>query len=83
METLSVADATRRLYQSTVAIFTLKTLHDILPLDSLDTFYLYLRKLVRLGVLEKLERGLYVLRDRSPDTFLCKRTDGLPHDARS
>lgn len=69
METLNVADATKRLFQSDLSLFTLKTLRDILSLRSQDTLYLYIRKLIRLNVLIKLERGVYALENRPPDTF--------------
>lgn len=69
METLNVADATKRLFQSDIFLFTLKTLRDILLLRSQDTLYLYIRKLIRLGVLTKLERGVYTLCARPPQTF--------------
>lgn len=69
METLNVADATRLLFQSDLSLFTLKTLRDILSLRSQDTLYLYIRKLIRLGVLIKLERGVYALEDRAPSDF--------------
>ena len=34
-----------------------------------DTFYLYIRKLIRLHILEKLERGIYIIKDRPPHEY--------------
>lgn len=78
METLNVADATKRLFQSDMSLFTLKTLRDILLLRSQDTLYLYIRKLIRLGVLTKLERGVYTLSARQPQTFCVANTIHRP-----
>lgn len=78
METLNVADATRLLFQSDLSLFTLKTLRDILSLRSQDTLYLYIRKLISLGVLTKLERGVYALGSRMPDDFCIANTIHRP-----
>lgn len=78
METLNVADATKRLFQSDLSLFTLKTLRDVLSLRSQDTLYLYIRKLIRLDVLTKLERGVYALGGRMPDDFCIANTIHRP-----
>lgn len=78
METSNVADATKRLFQSDLSFFTLKTLRDILSLRSQDTLYLYIRKLVRLNVLTKLERGVYALGSRMPNDFCIANTIHRP-----
>ena len=69
METLNTALATKLLYQSSLPLFTLKALRDILALQSDDTFYLYIRTLVRHKILDKIERGIYALTDRPPHTY--------------
>lgn len=78
METLNMADATNRLFQSNLSLFTLKTLRDILLLRSQDTLYLYIRKLIGLGVLTKLERGVYALSARPPNDFCIANTIHRP-----
>lgn len=78
METLNVADATKRLFQSETSLFTLKTLRDILSLRSQDTLYLYIRKLIRLNVLIKLERGVYALEGHMPNDFCIANTIHRP-----
>lgn len=69
METFNIATATKRLYESGLSLFTVKTLRDMFHMPSDDTFYLYIRKLVRLHILEKLERGIYVIKDRQPHEY--------------
>ncbi|MEK9143330.1 MAG: hypothetical protein AAB481_01740 [Patescibacteria group bacterium] len=78
METLNVADATKRLFQSEISLFTLKTLRDILSLRSQDTLYLYIRKLIHLDVLTKLERGVYALSGHPPNEFCIANTIHRP-----
>ncbi|OGG30558.1 hypothetical protein A2973_05775 [Candidatus Gottesmanbacteria bacterium RIFCSPLOWO2_01_FULL_49_10] len=70
METLNTTSAAKLLYESDLVVFTIKTLRDIFEINSPDTFYLYLRKLTRMRILVKLERGIYVLAHRIPDAFL-------------
>src|SRR3989344_4917296 len=70
MGTLNTTIAAKLLYESSLSIFPIKALRDILEISSSDTFYLYLRKLTQLGILTKLERGTYILAHRPPDVFL-------------
>ncbi|MDP1722176.1 MAG: hypothetical protein Q8L37_03125 [Candidatus Gottesmanbacteria bacterium] len=70
METLNITSATKLLYESNLPVFTIKTLRDMFVTRLPDTLYVYLRKLIRMGILVKLERGIYVLVHRTPDAFL-------------
>lgn len=69
METFNITTATKRLYESDLSLFTIKTLRDMFHMSSDDTFYLYIRKLVRLHILEKLERGIYIIKDHPPHEY--------------
>ncbi|MBI5620535.1 hypothetical protein HY949_02035 [Candidatus Gottesmanbacteria bacterium] len=70
METLNITSAAKLLYESEFPVFTIKTLRDMFATRLPDTFYVYLRKLIRMGILVKLERGIYVLAHRTPDALL-------------
>lgn len=69
METLNIAYATKLLYQSNLSLLTLKSLRDLLHIQSDDTFYLYIRKLTQLEILEKLKRGIYIIKDHPPHEY--------------
>ncbi len=70
METLNTTSAAKLLYESDLPMFPIKALRDIWGIDTEQTFYLYIRKLTREGILVKLERGIYALAHRTPDAFL-------------
>lgn len=70
METFNTTSAAKLLYESDLPVFTIKSIRDMFAITSPDTLYVYLRKLIRMGILVKLERGIYVLAHRTPDAFL-------------
>jgi len=62
METYNLAAITKKLYQSSLTLFTTKTLQDLSGTDLPPaTFFSILSRLVKQGILEKLERDKYML----------------------
>lgn len=70
METSNITASAKLLYESDLPVFTIKSIRDMFAMASQDTLYVYLRKLTRMGILVKLERGIYALAHRTPDVFL-------------
>lgn len=70
METFNTTAAAKLLYESDLPVFTIKFIRDMFAIVSPDTLYVYLRKLIRMGILIKIERGIYGLAHRMPDAFL-------------
>jgi hypothetical protein len=64
METYSLAGLTKKIYDCGLSFFSLKALEDILGIQEESTFFETLRKLNREGVLEKVERGKYLLKSK-------------------
>lgn len=64
-----VAFFTKILYDSPIKLFYLKTLRDILRIKKISSFYNVVHRLVKSGVLEKIERGKYVLKNDSENEF--------------
>lgn len=61
METYNLAVATKKLYDSNLELFTLKTVRDILEVRKESTFFNLLSRLLQSKVLLKVERGKYAL----------------------
>lgn len=61
---------TKKIYDSTIQLFTLKTLKDLLNIDSTSSLFKVVDRLVESGVLIKIERSKYVLKNYSKSEFL-------------
>lgn len=62
METYNLAVLTKKIYDSDLSFFTLKTLRDVLGLKKDSTLFNITKRLVGAGVLLRLERNKYSLR---------------------
>jgi len=61
MESLNFPSVIKKLYESTLSLFTTKTLRDIINVTNENTFFKYVRRLVDEGVLNKIERDKYII----------------------
>ncbi len=64
-----MAEVTGKLYQSDFRLFSTKTLRDILEIEKESTFFSVLRRLISGGVLHRLERDVYVLKNVTVNNF--------------
>lgn len=69
METYNLASITKKIYDSSFQFFTQKTLKEITGIKKENSFFSVLKKLIRNGVLVKIERGKYILEKRQIDDF--------------
>lgn len=69
METYSLAIITKKIYDSSFSLFTLKTLRDVLEIRKESTMFSIVKKLIRAKVLIKIERNKYLLRDAKINDF--------------
>jgi predicted transcriptional regulator of viral defense system len=69
METYNLAILTKRIYGSGLPLFTLKTLKDILAIKKESTLFSVVKRLVKAGVLLKLEKNKYLLKDAKVSDF--------------
>jgi len=70
METYNLSAATRELYEAPIKLFTIKMLKETLETANEMTFFNTVRRLVRSGVLKKIERGKYRLANSSDTSFM-------------
>ena len=64
-----MALVTKKIYDSGFQFFTLKTLQDILQIKKEATFYSVLKRLLKNGVLLKIERDKYLLKNGKANNF--------------
>lgn len=69
MGTYNLANLTKNLYQSQFSFFTLKTLKDVLEVDRESVLFSLVKKLVKTGVLIKIEKGKYLLEGAKVSDF--------------
>lgn len=62
METYNLAVLTKRLYESGLFFFSSKTLRDILEIKNETVFFRIINRLLKSGVLQKIERDKYLLK---------------------
>lgn len=63
MERYNLGLMTKRIYQSNLPLFTLKTLRDILDIENEATLFSAVKRLLEAGILKKMERNKYLLKD--------------------
>lgn len=69
MERYNLALMTKKIYQSNLSLFTLKTLRDILDIENEATLFSAVKRLLEAGILKKLERNKYLLKDSPISDF--------------
>lgn len=69
METYDLALATKNLYDSGLVLFSTKTLRDIIDLPKESTFFSLVKRLIKKGVLEKIEKDKYKLKSSGVSFF--------------
>jgi len=69
MGTHDLAKTTKRIYDTKLSFFSIKTLSDILEIKSEKTLFRYIKKLVNADVLIKMEKGKYMLADSEVSDF--------------
>ena len=61
METSNFASVVKKIYESNINFFSTKTLRDIISVSKENTFFKYIRRLVKEGILNKIERDKYII----------------------
>lgn len=69
METYNLALITKKVYDSGLTLFTLKTLRDILEIEKESTNFSVIKRLVKNKVLLKIEKNKYVLQKARVNDF--------------
>jgi len=69
MERYNLASITKKVYDSGVSFFTLKTLRDILEISKESTLFSIVKKLIKAKVLLKIEKDKYLLKGREVSDF--------------
>jgi hypothetical protein len=69
METYNLAFAVKKIYDSGISFFDLKTLNHILKINKNSTFYFVLRQLLSQKILIKIERNKYILENSKINDF--------------
>lgn len=69
MVTYNLASVTKKIYDSGLVLFTLKTLRDILEIEKGSTAFSVIDRLVKNKVLLKAERGKYLLQNAKINDF--------------
>jgi len=69
MRTYNLASLTKKLYNSKINFFTLRTLKDILEINQSTSLYKIIRKLLDAGVISKIEKNKYFLTDSQINDF--------------
>ncbi len=69
METYNLAIITKKIYNSRFSFFTLKTLRDVLDIKKESTMFNIVKRLLKAGILIKIERNKYLLRDVEINDF--------------
>ncbi len=69
MERYNLAILTKEIYNSNISLFDLKTLRDLLQVKKEATLFSIIKKLIKVGVLIKIERGKYLVKDVEVNDF--------------
>jgi len=69
MERYNLAVLTKRIYESEFQLFTLEALREVLEIKKDSTLFSTVKKLSQAGVLIKIERGKYLLKDSKVSDF--------------
>lgn len=69
MKSYDLASITKKIYNSSATLFTLKTLKDILEIDKISSLFKVINRLIKSGILKKIERNKYILKDFSGSEF--------------
>lgn len=69
MERYDLAAITKLIYDSNFLFFTLKTIRDILEIEKESTLFSIVKKLIKAGVLLRLERNKYLLKEAKVNDF--------------
>jgi len=70
METYNLALATKKIYDSKLTLFSLKTLRDILEVRKESTLYGLLKRLLKNEVILKIEKNKYQLKNAKVNDFV-------------
>lgn len=71
METYNnLAELTKKIYDSGIVLFDIQTIRDISGIKKEASFFSVLNRLVNSGILEKIERKKYILKNSSVNDFL-------------
>ena len=70
MKTYDMSLLTKKIYESTVQFFSLKTLRDLLEIETSSSPFKVINRLIGSGVLVKIERNKYVLKNYSGSELL-------------
>lgn len=70
MKSYDLASITKNLYNSSLVVFNLKTLKDILNIERESSLYDVIKRLIESRILQKIERNKYIIKDKSADSFL-------------
>lgn len=69
MERYNLASITKKIYESDLSFFNLKTLRNILEIEKEATFFSVIKKLLKTGILIKIERNKYLLKGAKISDF--------------
>jgi len=69
MERYNLASITKVIYDSNFSLFTLKALRDILEIRKEGTLFSVIKKLIRAGVITKIEKNKYLLEGAKTSDF--------------
>lgn len=61
METFNLGGCTKKIYDSGLKVFSLKTLKDLLEIEKESTLFSIINRLIKLRVLAKIEKNKYLL----------------------
>ena len=59
----------KRIYESKLNLFTIKTISDVIGVYNEGTLLNIIRKFIKIGIITKLERGRYILKDSNVNDF--------------
>lgn len=69
MKSYDMGLMTKKIYDSSLQLFPLKTLQDLLEIDKTSSFFKVISRLVESGVLTKIERNKYIIKNYSGSEF--------------
>ena len=69
MERYNLATLAKKIYESKLCFFTLKTIKDILSIDKESTQFSIIKKLVKAGLIERIEKDKYLLKGKTFSDF--------------
>jgi predicted transcriptional regulator of viral defense system len=69
MKTYEMDSISKKIYDSSIQLFTLATLASLLDIHKSSTFFKIIKRLVKNGLLIKIERGKYVLKKNNQSQF--------------